>query len=112
MLAIIEKSTNELIGQINTGCECKEELPGELSIGYYISKDKLNKGYATEAAKAMTQHFFLINPNNFFYAIIKPNNVASHRVAEKAGFRFVSEITLTEKETGKPIIMHYLRLER
>ena len=112
LLAIIEKSTNELIGQINMGCECKDELPGELSIGYYISKDKLNKGYATEAAKAMTRHFFPINPNDFFYAIIKPNNAASHRVAEKAGFRFISEITLSEKETGKPILMHYYRLER
>ena len=112
LLAIVEKSTNELIGQINTGCECKEELPGELSIGYYISKDKLNKGYATEAAKAMTKHFFPVNPNDFFYVIIKPDNIASHRVAEKVGFRFVSEITLTDKETGNPILMHYYRLEK
>ena len=112
LLAIVEKSTNELIGQINTGCECKEEFPGELSIGYYISIDKLNKGYATEAAKAMTQHFFPINPNDFFYAIIKPNNIASHRVAAKAGFKFVSKITLTDKETGNPILMHYYRLKR
>jgi RimJ/RimL family protein N-acetyltransferase len=112
LLAIIEKSTDELIGQINTGCECKEELPGELSVGYYISKDKLNKGYATEAVKAMTQHFFPINPNNFFYLIIRPANAASHRVAEKAGFQFASEITLMEKETGKPILMHYFRLEK
>lgn len=112
LLAIIEKSTNELIGQINTGCECQEELPGELSIGYYISKDKLNKGYATEAAKAMTQHFFPINPNDFFYVIIKPANAASHRVAEKAGFQFISEITITDRGAGKPILMHYFRLEK
>ena len=112
LLAIIEKSTNELIGQINTGCECKDELPGELSIGYYISKDKLNKGYATEAAKSMTQHFFHINPNDFFYAIIKPNNAASRRVAEKAGFRFVKEITISDKVTEKPILMQYYRLDR
>ena len=111
LLAIIEKSSNELIGQINTGCECQAELPGELSIGYYISEDKLNRGYATEAAKAMTQHFFPINPNDFFYVIIKPANAASHRVAEKVGFRFVSEITINDKETGKPILMHYLRLK-
>ena len=112
LLAIIEKSTNELIGQINTGCECQNELPGKLSIGYYISKDKLNKGYATEAAKAMTRHFFPINPNDFFYAIIEPANVASHRVVGKAGFIFVSEITITDKETGTPILMHYYRLNR
>lgn len=112
LLAIIEKTTNELIGQINTGCECKEELPSELSIGYFISNEKLNRGYATEATKAMTQHFFPINPNDFFYAIIKASNAASHRVAEKAGFRFVSEITLKDKETGEPIHMHYFRLER
>lgn len=112
LLAIIEKSTGELIGQINTGVECKNDLPGELSIGYYLSKDKLNKGFATEAAKVMTRHFFPVNPNDFFYAIIKPANIASHRVAEKAGFHFVSEITLTDNDTGEPIRMHYFRLDR
>jgi len=112
LLAIIEKSTNELIGQINTGCEFSEELPGELSIGYFIARDKQNKGYATEAVKAMTRYFFPINPNDFFYAVIKPKNIVSHRVVEKAGFVFVSEIALKNLETGEPQLLHYYRLYR
>jgi len=112
LLAIIEKSTNELIGQINTGCEFSEELPGELSIGYFISEDKQNKGYATEAVKAMTKYFFPINPNDFFYAVIKPKNIASMRVVEKAGFKFISEISLKDLETGVPIQLQYYRLYR
>lgn len=110
LLAIIEKATGELIGQINTGCECKEELPGELGIGYFIAENHLGKGYATEAVKAMTQHFFPVNSNGFFFAIINPANAASHRVVQKAGFQFVSEITLADDEAGGTKIMDYYRL--
>ena len=112
LLAIIEKSTNELIGQINTGREYDDEFPEELSIGYFISKDKQNKGYATEAVKALARRFFPINPNDFFYAIIKPANTASIRVVEKAGFRFVSEVILSDKGTGEATLMHYYKLEK
>lgn len=110
LLAIIEKQTNKLIGQINTGCELKEEKPGELSIGYFISKEAMNKGYATEAAKAMTQYYFPINKNGFFYAIIKLDNAASARVATKAGFKFVSELKIIEKVSKQEMLFHYYRL--
>ena len=112
LLAIVEKHSGKLIGQINTGCELKEEKPGELSIGYYISKDAMNNGYATEAAKAMTQHFFPVNPNDFFFAIIRPENAASARVAAKAGFTFDSELRLIDKESKKETLFHYYRLYR
>lgn len=112
LLAIVEKLSGKLIGQINTGCELKDEKPGELSIGYYISKEALNQGYATEAVTALTQHYFPINKNNFFYAIIKPENAASIRVATKAGFNFVSELRVVDKESMKETLFHYYRLYR
>jgi len=112
LLAIIEKQSGKLIGQINTGCELKDEKPGELSVGYYIAKEAMNQGYATEAVKAMTQHFFPVNKNDFFFAIIKPGNAASARVAEKAGFAFVSELQIVDKETKKETLFHYYRLYR
>ena len=112
LLAITEKSTNRLIGQINTGCEFKDELPGELSIGYFISKEAMGNGYATEAAKSMTQYYFPINKNDFFYAVIKPANEASIRVAEKAGFKFVSQIILPSTEPNEKILFNYYRLYR
>lgn len=110
LLAIVEKQSGKLIGQINTGCELKNEKPDELSIGYFISKEALNQGYATEAAKALTQHFFPINKNNFFYAIIKPENSASIQVVTKAGFNFASELRVVDKESQRETLFHYYRL--
>ena len=112
LLAIVEKQSGKLIGQINTGCELQDEKPGELSIGYYISKEAMNQGYATEAAIAMTQHFFPMNKNDYFYAIIKPENAASARVAEKAGFIFDSDLRIIEKVTKQEMLFHYYRLYR
>ena len=112
LLAIIEKSTNKLIGQVNTGCEFNDELPGELSIGYFISKEAMGNGYATEAAKAMTKHYFSINKNDFFYAVIKPSNEASIRVITKAGFDFISQMILPGNEPNEKILFNYYRLYR
>lgn len=112
LLGIVEKATNKLIGQINTGCEFKEELPGELSVGYYIAKEAMHNGYATEAVKAITQFYFPVNKNDFFYAVIKPENTASIRAAAKAGFKFVSEIPLPGNEPEEIILFNYYRLYR
>ena len=112
LLAIEEKQSGKLIGQINTGCELKDEKPNELSIGYFISKEAMNQGYATEAAKAMTQYYFPINKNDFFYAIIRPENAASARVVKKAGFIFDSELRIIEKVSKKETLFHYYRLYR
>lgn len=112
LLAIIEKATNKLIGQVNTGCEFKDELPGELSIGYFISEEAMHNGYATEAAKTITQYYFPINNNDFFYAVIKPENSASIRVATKAGFKFISKMTLPGNVPNEKIPFNYYRLYR
>lgn len=112
LLAIIEKATGKLVGQVNTGCEFEKELPGELSIGYFVSGEAMNKGYATEAAKAIAQYYFLQNKNDFFCAVIKPSNAASIRVATKAGFRLVSEMTLPGKDPGEQVPFQYYRMYR
>ena len=112
LLAIEEKQSGKLIGQINTGCELKEEKPGELSVGYFIAEEALNKGYATEAVKTITQHYFPVNENDFFFALIKPENAASARVAEKAGFVFDSTLRIVDKEAQKETVFHYHRLYR
>lgn len=112
LLAIIEKSTSKLIGQINTGCEYNEDLPGELSVGYFISEEAMGNGYATEAVKAITRHYFPINKKNFFYTVIKPANEASIRVVTKAGFDFISQINLPGDDLNEKILFNYYRLYR
>ena len=111
-MAIVEKHSGRLIGQVNTGCELQKEKPGELSIGYFIAKEAMNQGYATEAARAMTRHYFPVNKNDFFFAIIKPGNAASARVAIKAGFTFVSQLRIIEKTAKQEMLFHYYRLYR
>lgn len=112
LLAIIEKDTGNLIGQINTGCEYNEELPGELSIGYFIAERALGNGYATEAAKAITHHYFPMNKNDFFYAVVKPENEASIRVITKVGFHVVSKINLPGNKPNEKVLFNYYRLYR
>lgn len=112
LLAIVEKQTGKLIGQINTGHEFNDELPGELSIGYFISKEAMRNGYATEAAKAITQHYFPVNKKDFFYAVIQPENAASIRVVTKAGFEFISQIMLPAEDSNTEILFNYYRLHR
>ena len=105
--AIIKSSASyKLIGKISIGCEFKDELPGELSIGYFISKEAMGNGYATEATKAITQHYFPMNENNFFYAVIKPANELSIRVATKAGFSFISQITLPGNKPNEKVLFN------
>ena len=112
LLAIVEKQSGKLIGQINTGCELKDEKPGELSIGYFVAKEAMNQGYATEAVKAMTEHYFPINRNDYFYVIIKPENAASARVAVKAGFIYDSDLYIIEKVSKEEMLFNYYRLHR
>lgn len=110
LLGIEEKATGRLIGQVNTGREFMEQLPGELSVGYYIAEEALGNGYAAEAVRALTAHYFPINPNGFFYAVIQPGNAASIRVAQKAGFVLEREMDLPVDDPPGVIHFGYWRL--
>lgn len=86
LLAVALKDTNEVVGQINIGREYEEYLPGELSIGYFISEKCIGKGYATEAGKAMVWWVFEQKKQDMMIAVVRPENKASRRVIEKLGF--------------------------
>ena len=60
---------------------------GEVEIGYGIDPQYQNKGYMTEAVKAMVAWAFTDPACKVVTAILsKPDNFASHRVLEKSGF--------------------------
>lgn len=88
MLAIVEKETDKLVGNIGafpflspTGTPVKAGL----EVGYALNQDFWGRGYMTEALRALCQELAVQNVQ-FVRARVYANNQASIRVLEKAGF--------------------------
>jgi RimJ/RimL family protein N-acetyltransferase len=60
--------------------------PGTLEIGYWIDKDHVGRGFATEAAAALVRAAFELFAIGRVDLRCDPRNAASARVAEKLGF--------------------------
>ncbi|WP_256757505.1 GNAT family N-acetyltransferase [Cohnella sp. WQ 127256] len=66
-------------------------------VAYALSKDYRNQGFATEAVIGMVSHILNHSLLEQIVAIVKPFNKASIRVIEKAGFKKLRRITLSDK---------------
>lgn len=62
-----------------------------LEIGYWLHVDHLGRGYATEAAAALTEAGFQIPSIEFVEIVHDQANVASRRIPEKLRYRLVEE---------------------
>lgn len=89
--AVTERSTGDLLGRV--GLYHPEGWPG-VDLGWLIDRSRWGEGLATEAAQLAAQWVWdsldidrLIHP-------IRPENLASLRVAEKLGASFDERITL------------------
>jgi len=82
------KQENQCIGRVYI--HSKPELNYEVEVGYSILEAHRNKGYATEAAKAIVHFAFEQTGQRVLCAIIKPENISSRRVIEKLGFAYKS----------------------
>ena len=84
LFSIIHKTDNVLIG--DCGLEYME-IDGEPvnEIGYDIRSDYWNRGYATQAAAAVRDFAFDQLGLTRVISLIRPENIASMRVAEKIG---------------------------
>lgn len=74
-----------------------------------VARNYWGHGYATEAARAALAYGFDILKLDRIIALAKPNNVASRRVMEKKGMRYVKDteywgITCAYYEIKKPIV--------
>lgn len=78
------KSTCELIGDCGL---IKQAVDGttEVEIGYHLRRDQWGNGYATEAALACRDYAFQRLPVAHVISLIRPENLPSCRVAERAG---------------------------
>ena len=83
LFAIELKDTHEVIGMI-LQCSVPDARSHSSEIGYAIGKKHWNKGYTTEAFKAMINFSFAIGVHKVVASHIV-ENVASKRVIEKCG---------------------------
>lgn len=95
-LAIVLKETGESIGWCNTGP--KEELPPpNREIMYGISNRYYNKGYTTQAVRALIQFLFRNTNELELSAVAVVHNHASNKVIQKCGFTYMGEIELEQE---------------
>jgi RimJ/RimL family protein N-acetyltransferase len=82
MWAVEEGKSSEMIGRI--GCWQPEGWPG-FEIGWTLRRNYWGCGYATEAARATMVYAFEQLQQSHVISLIRPENWASRRVAEKLG---------------------------
>lgn len=81
-LAITLKPDGQVVGSIALSID-KNHKRGEL--GYMVAKEHWNRGYCTEAVRALMGHGFSVLGLNRVQAMHFPRNPASGRVMQKLG---------------------------
>ena len=79
-----------LVGQISLGGLSYGAMRGG-HIGYWIDKNYANRGFTTQAVTAVTEFSFTSLDLHRIEINVRPENAASRRVAEKAGYIFEGE---------------------
>ena len=82
LYAVEEKATGHFIGRI--GLIFPEGWPG-LEAGWLLARHSWGRGYATEGARAVIEMAYRDLAATHLISLIRPDNAASIRVAEKLG---------------------------
>lgn len=93
LLAVAQKETNEIVGEIVV-------MPNEetFSLGYTISYKHHRKGYAFEALSTLIDFLHLQYPTWEFISFTDEANVASRALLEKLGYKDLGYISTKESE--------------
>ena len=85
LLVIEDRRSGEVLGDCGPTFQ---EVDGErfLELGWHVRRDRQGRGIATEAGVACRDWAFETMAPAFLISLIRPENVASWRVAEKLGF--------------------------
>ena len=103
MWAVEERSSGEMIGRI--GCWQPEGWPG-FEIGWTLRQAYWGRGLATEGARAAINYAFKELQQSYVISLIRPDNHASKRVAQKLGEKLTGR---TEIFGGEALIYRILR---
>jgi len=85
MFVVIEKATDRFVARVGP---ILTPDTGRIEIAWVTTTDAHGKGYAPEAAKASIDFTFANSDLGALDCYLRPDNVASRRVAEKVGFRY------------------------
>ena len=86
--AVIEKASGQFVGWFHFRPEA-DAKPDEVELGYRLRRSAWGKGYATEGSRALIDKGFTELGVERVVAFTMVVNVASRRVMEKAGLRYV-----------------------
>jgi [ribosomal protein S5]-alanine N-acetyltransferase len=90
--ATIHKAENRFLGRCGLLPQVIEDK-NEAEVAYMIARPYWNQGLGTEAARAIKEYGFRHYPAySRLVSIIDPRNIASQRVAEKNGMRYLKDI--------------------
>ncbi|CUS03862.2 Acetyltransferase [Candidatus Promineifilum breve] len=92
--AVVEKASGETIGYCGLFHYPDVNGRAEIEIGYRLARACWGQGYATEAVMAARDYAFNALGLTRLIALIDPANVASLRVATKAGLRHEADALL------------------
>lgn len=98
-LAIVLKSTNQLIG--NCGIRMDKTNALQADIGYELDPKHWNQGYATEAAHAIVDFGFSTFGLHRVWSWCVADNVGSAHVLEKLGMRLEGHLRENEYYRGR-----------
>lgn len=93
--AVVEKASGVLTGWCGVW---RLAETGEVEIGYAVAKEFWGRGFATEAAAALLEYAFAYIKPDKITAVADPQNIASRRVMEKLGMRFVRTDDFYERQ--------------
>ena len=95
--AAVAKSTGGFLGWFEFR-PTESSGPGEVELGYRLCQSAWGKGYATEGARALVRKGFTELGVVRVFATTMAVNLASRRVMEKAGLRYVRTFHLSWPE--------------
>jgi len=99
--SLFEKESGNFIGQGGMMYFDYDDTQPDIEVGYRLSKNYWNKGYATELSKASIAWGFKNLNVNKLTAFINPENEKSRRVLDKVGMNYIGKIKCFNTEVER-----------
>ena len=99
MWIVCGKETGRLIGR--AGIESREEMGGELELGYAIGTPFQRQGYATEVCGAIIRYAWEELAADRLHCMIEEGNAVSEQFAKKLGFSYTETVCIDGKRMKK-----------
>ncbi|MDL2225351.1 GNAT family N-acetyltransferase, partial [Eubacteriales bacterium OttesenSCG-928-M02] len=103
--AMVDKDTGQMVGQMGLTLQ-NTDKGQELEIGYLLKRKHWKKGYAIEGAMGVRDYAFDVLGAERVTSIIRENNLASRKVAERNGMQVERSFIKHYKGVDMPHIVY------